>query len=60
MKIVLELLLCILLHPIATILVWIDLAGRGDLGVGAKVGWGIGALLWPLAAVYVLAGGNLW
>jgi hypothetical protein len=40
MKKVLELVLCIL-HPIAVILIWINLAMRSDLGIVAKLTWAI-------------------
>jgi len=39
MKLLFEILLSILLHPIAMILMWINLVGRGDLTTFQKVIW---------------------
>ena len=50
-----ELLLCIL-HPIAVVLIWINLAFRSDLGLIAKLTWGIAAIVPFVAFVYVLTG----
>ena len=44
LKKVLELLVC-LLHPVAVILIWIDLATRRNIGGGAKVAWALFALV---------------
>jgi hypothetical protein len=57
MKKVLELLLCIL-HPIAVVLIWINLAFRSDLGLIAKLTWGIAALVPFVPFVYVLTGND--
>ncbi|HZE03604.1 MAG TPA: hypothetical protein VE127_00175 [Solirubrobacteraceae bacterium] len=57
MKKVIELLLCIL-HPIAVILIWIDLLGRSDLGLVAKLTWGIAAIVPIVPFVYVLTGND--
>jgi hypothetical protein len=43
-KKVLELLLCIL-HPIAVVLIWINLVLRRDLGLIAKLTWAIAAIV---------------
>ena len=58
-KKILELLVCFL-HPIAVVLIWIDLATRSDLGSGAKLAWGIFAIVPIVPFVYVLVGGDLW
>ena len=55
MKKILELLLCIL-HPVAMVLIWINLAVRSDLGLVAKLTWAIAALV-PF--VYVLTGNDI-
>lgn len=63
MKLILEILVSIFLHPIAVILAWINLAGRGDLDIVGKliwaivilIAWGIGPILYVL-----LGGGSLW
>jgi uncharacterized membrane protein YhaH (DUF805 family) len=59
MKKVLELLVC-LLHPVAVILIWIDLATRRNIGGGAKVAWALLALIPLVPFLYVLTGGDLW
>jgi len=59
MKKVLELLVC-LLHPVAVILIWIDLATRRNIGSGAKVAWALFALIPLVPFLYVLTGGDLW
>lgn len=59
MKKLLELLVCIL-HPIAVILMWIDLATRRELGGVAKLAWAIFGLIPLVPFLYVLTGGDLW
>jgi hypothetical protein len=56
-KKILELVLCIL-HPIAVVLIWIDLIGRGDLGPVAKLTWGIASIVPIVPFVYVLTGND--
>lgn len=62
MKFVFELLLAIVLHPVAVIMMWINLAGREDLGRGMKVLWAILGLIWGIGPIlYVVVGeGALW
>ena len=57
MKKLVELLLCIL-HPIAVVLIWIDLIGRSDLDFLAKLTWGIAAIVPIVPFVYVLTGND--
>lgn len=57
MKKVLELLLCIL-HPIAVVLIWVNLALRSDIGLIAKLTWGIAAIVPFVPFVYVLTGND--
>ncbi len=57
MKKVIELLLCIL-HPIAVILIWINLAVRRDMGLVAKVTWAIASIVPFVPFVYVLTGND--
>jgi hypothetical protein len=59
MKKIIELLLCIL-HPIAVILIWINLLGRSDIGFIAKLTWAIVALVPFVPFVYVLTGNDLY
>ena len=58
MKKVLELLLCIL-HPIAVVLIWINLVVRRDLGLIAKLTWAVAAIVPFVPFVYVLTGNDV-
>jgi Phospholipase_D-nuclease N-terminal len=62
MKIVIEILIAIVLHPIAVILVWLDLLGRSDIGRSKKVLWAVVALVWGIGPIlYIFLGdGDLW
>ena len=58
-KKILELLVCIL-HPLAVVLIWIDLFTRRDTSAGAKLAWAIFSLIPLVPFIYVLTGGDLW
>ena len=58
MKKLVELLLCFL-HPLAVVLMWINLPSRSDLSTGAKLAWAIFGLIPLVPFVYVLTGGDL-
>jgi hypothetical protein len=58
-KKVIELLICFL-HPIAVVLIWIDLATRSDIGTVAKLTWAIFSLIPLVPFLYVLTSGDLW
>lgn len=58
MKLLVELLLCFL-HPVAVVLMWINLATRSDLSTLAKVAWAIFGLIPFVPFLYVLTGGAL-
>jgi hypothetical protein len=62
MKLLIEILLAIFLHPIAFILCLINILGRGDLSRLQKLVWAIVTLIWGIGPIiYVLAGGGeLW
>ena len=62
MKLIFEILLSIILHPIAMVLMWINLAARGDMSTSTKVIWFIVSILWGLGPIlYILvADGGLW
>ena len=62
MKLFLEIVLSIVLHPIAMILMWINVIGRADLSTAKKVIWIVVSLLWGLGPIlYILvAEGALW
>jgi NADH:ubiquinone oxidoreductase subunit 3 (subunit A) len=59
MKKLLEIVVCFL-HPVAVVLAWINLAGRRDLGSGAKIAWAVFLLIPIVPFLYVLTGGDLW
>jgi hypothetical protein len=59
MKKLLELLVCFL-HPLAVVLLWIDVATRSSLSTGAKVAWALFGLIPLVPFIYVLTGGDLW
>ena len=60
MKKLVEILVCFL-HPLAVVLMWIDLfADRPDLGTVGKLAWGIFGIIPLVPFLYVLAGGDLW
>lgn len=62
MKLLFEILLSVILHPIAMILMWINLIGRGDLTGFQKAVWFIVSIIWGLGPIlYILvAEGALW
>ncbi len=59
MKKLFEILVCFI-HPLAVVLMWIDLASRSDLGTGAKIAWALFGLIPLVPFLYVLTGGDLW
>jgi hypothetical protein len=59
MKKVLELLVCIL-HPVAVVLIWLDLLKRTDLSDSIKLIWAIFSIVPLVPFLYVLTSGNLW
>ena len=62
MKLLLEMLLSVFLHPVAMILMWVNLIARSDMDGFKKAIWFIVSLIWGLGPiVYVLAAdGALW
>jgi hypothetical protein len=60
MKKLAELLICVLLHPLAVILVWIDLLTRDDMATATKLVWAILVLIPLVPCGYVLVSGDLW
>ena len=62
MKMLLEVLVSLILHPLAVVLMWINLAGRSDLSTGKKVIWAVVGIVWGLGPILylVLADGQLW
>jgi hypothetical protein len=62
MKLLLEIILSIVLHPIALVLMLIDIARRSDLSSGKKLIWAFVGLLWGVGEIlYIIVGdGTLW
>jgi hypothetical protein len=62
MKLLVEVLIAVFLHPIAFILMVLNLIGRTDIGSGKKVAWAIIGLLWGIGPIlYIVVGdGALW
>lgn len=62
MKLLFEVLLSVILHPIAMVLMWINLAGRNDLSGPRKVVWFIVSIIWGLGPILYLLidDGSLW
>jgi hypothetical protein len=59
MKLLIELLLAIFLHPIAFVLCLINILGRTDLSGLQKVVWAVVTLIWGIGPIlYVLVGGG--
>ena len=59
MKKLIEVLICFL-HPIAVILIWIDLATRRDMATFPKIAWAIFSIIPLVPFIYVLTSGDLW
>lgn len=62
MKKVLEVVFSIILHPIAMILMWIQVLGRRDLTGLQKTIWIVIGVVWGIGPIlYVIfGGGDLW
>jgi hypothetical protein len=62
MKLVLQILVSVILHPIALLLMLLNVLGRSDLTGGKKVVWAFVGLLWGIGPIlYITVGeGALW
>ena len=62
MKLLIEILLAIFLHPIAFVLCLINILGRSDLSGLQKIVWIVVTLIWGIGPIlYVLVGdGTMW
>ncbi len=59
LKLIVEILLAIFLHPIAFVLCVINIVGRADLGGLQKVLWIIVTFFWGIGPIlYILLGGG--
>ena len=61
-KLIVEVLLAIFLHPIAFVLCVVDIVNRGDLSGFWKVLWIIISFFWGIGPILyiLLGGGKLW
>jgi hypothetical protein len=61
-KLLVEVLIAIFLHPIAFVLAVIDIVNRKDMGGLSKVLWIIVSFLWGIGPILyiLLGGGKLW
>jgi len=61
-KLLFEILLALFLHPIAMILMWINVLSRADLTTLQKFVWIVVSIIWGLGpiAYFLLAQGALW
>jgi phospholipase D-like protein len=62
MKLLLEILLAVILHPIAFVLCLVNILGRSDLSGVQKAVWILVTLVWGVGPIlYVLVGGgSMW
>lgn len=62
MKLILEILIALILHPVAFILVLVNLAGRTDLTPAQKIVWGVVSVIWGIGPILyvIVGGGSLW
>jgi hypothetical protein len=62
MKLLLEVVISLFLHPIAVVLMWVNLAGRADLSTVEKILWALVGIVWGVGPIlYILVGrGALW
>ncbi len=62
MKLLLQILVSIVLHPIALLLVILNLLGRDDIDGAKKIVWALVSIIWGIGPIlYITIGdGNLW
>ena len=62
MKLLIEVLLAVFLHPIALVLMLINLIARNDLSTPKKIAWAVVGLVWGVGPVlYLVVGdGTFW
>ena len=61
MKLILEVIVSLILHPLAFILALINISGR-DMAFGNKVIWGVVSIVWGVGPILysTVGGGSLW
>jgi hypothetical protein len=61
-KLLIEVLISLVLHPVAVLLTWVNIAGRKDLNLPQKLIWGVICLVWGIGPILymLLGGGSLW
>ncbi len=62
MKILFEILVSVILHPIAVILMWINIFSRSDLNGVQKIIWAVAGIFWGIGPIlyFTVGGGTLW
>jgi hypothetical protein len=62
MKLLLEIVISALLHPLAYLLALVNILGRRDINGGQKLVWAIICIVWGIGPIlYILiGGGELW
>jgi hypothetical protein len=62
MKLLLEIVISAVLHPLAYLLALVNILGRSDLNGGQKLVWAIICIVWGIGPIlYILIGdGELW
>lgn len=62
MKLILEVLIALILHPVAFVLVLVNVAGRNDLTAAQKIVWGAVGIVWGIGPILyvIVGGGSLW
>ena len=62
MKLLLEIVISAVLHPLAYLLALVNILGRRDLNGGQKLVWAIICIVWGIGPIlYILiGGGELW
>jgi hypothetical protein len=62
MKGCLQFFVAVILHPVAVVLAWINIAGRSDLKLIQKILWALVACVWGIGPILyvVVGGGTLW
>ena len=61
MKLILEVVISIILHPVAYVLALVNIAGR-NMSFGQKVIWGVVCIVWGIGPILyaTVGGGSLW